>query len=326
MVKYRIDGVLHTVQRFPAALAPSLCSRVKVLSDLDIAERRIPQDGSFYIQVDGREIAFRVATAPTAFGEKMVMRILDKQTVQLGLDNLGFDEAQLRRLRALIQRPSGIFLVVGPTGSGKTTTLYSILHALNTGTRNITTIEDPIEYQIAGLTQIQVREEIGLSFSSLMRSVLRQDPDIVFLGEIRDTETARSAIRASMTGHLVFSTLHTNSAAAAIARMVDLEAEPFLLAAALRGVLSQRLVRALCRQCREPADPDPTLLASLPESLRTVERVYRARGCRQCFMTGYRGRVPIMELLVVDTTGQPMRCAVSALEPNPTCPRVATPS
>lgn len=302
VVKYRIDGVLHAVQRFPAEMAPALSSRIKVLSNLDIAERRLPQDGSFHIEVDERDISFRVATAPTAHGEKVVLRILDKQTVQLGIENLGFATDNLARLRQLIQRPSGILLVVGPTGSGKTTTLYSILHALNTGTRNITTIEDPIEYTIEGLSQIQVNEDIGLSFSALMRAVLRQDPDVIFVGEIRDQETARSAIRASLTGHMVFSTLHTNSAASAISRMTDLGAESFLLAAGLRGVLSQRLVRALCRQCRQPASPDPTLLAMLPEELRTLKAAWRARGCRQCFMTGYRGRIPLMELLVVNET------------------------
>jgi type II secretory ATPase GspE/PulE/Tfp pilus assembly ATPase PilB-like protein len=300
IVKYRIDGVLHTVQRFPVVMAPALSSRIKILCNLDIAERRMPQDGSFYIQVDERDISFRVATAPTVHGEKVVLRILDKQIVQLGIENLGFTADNLSRLRKIIQRPSGILLVVGPTGSGKTTTLYSILHALNTGTRNITTIEDPIEYTIAGLSQIQVNDDIGLSFSALMRAVLRQDPDVIFLGEIRDLETARSAIRASLTGHMVFSTLHTNSAAAAISRMTDLGAESFLLAAGLRGVLSQRLVRALCRQCRQPAEPDPTLLAMLPEDMRTLKTAWRARGCRQCFMTGYRGRIPLMELLVVD--------------------------
>ena len=300
VVKYRIDGVLHTVQRFTPEMAPALSSRIKVLSSLDIAERRLPQDGSFQIRIEERDISFRVATAPTVHGEKVVLRILDKQTVQLGLENLGIHPDNLSRLRQLIQRPSGIVLVVGPTGSGKTTTLYSILQALNTGTRNITTIEDPIEYTIPGLSQIQANEDIGLSFSALMRSVLRQDPDVILVGEIRDQETARSAIRASLTGHMVFSTLHTNSAASAISRMTDLGAESFLLAAGLRAVLSQRLVRALCRQCRQPAQPDPTLLSMLPEALRNLPSVWRARGCRQCFMTGYRGRIPIMELLVVD--------------------------
>ena len=299
IIKYRIDGVLHTVQRFPVALAPSLCSRVKVLSNLDIAERRLPQDGSFHIQVDGRDISFRVATVPVAYGEKLVLRILDRETVQLGIENLGIAADTLQQLRSLIQRPSGILLVVGPTGSGKTTTLYSMLHALNTGTRNITTIEDPVEYQIEGLTQLQVNEDIGLGFSALLRAVLRQDPDVIFVGEIRDQQTAQSAIRASLTGHLVFSTLHTSSAASAISRMTDLGVEPFLVAAGLRGVLSQRLVRALCRLCREPTTPDPTLLALLPPALRGITQAWRAVGCRQCFQTGYRGRIPLVELLTL---------------------------
>ena len=300
IVKYRIDGVLHTVQRFPGSMGPAIASRIKVLGKLDIAERRLPQDGSFVIRIDERDISLRIATVPTVHGEKVVLRILDKQTVQLGIDNLGIDPSNLAMLRHLIQRPNGILLVVGPTGSGKTTTLYSILHALNTGTRNITTIEDPIEYTISGLSQIQVNEDIGLGFSALIRAVLRQDPDIILVGEIRDQETAHSAIRASLTGHMVLSTLHTNSAAAAISRMTDLGTESFLLAAGLRGVISQRLVRALCRQCRQPAAPDPTLLAMLPPDMRTLRRTWRARGCQHCFQTGYRGRIPLIELLTVD--------------------------
>ena len=249
--------------------------------------------------MDGRDISFRVATVPVAYGEKLVLRILDRETVQLGIENLGIAADTLQQLRSLIQRPSGILLVVGPTGSGKTTTLYSMLHALNTGTRNITTIEDPVEYQIEGLTQLQVNEDIGLGFSALLRAVLRQDPDVIFVGEIRDQQTAQSAIRASLTGHLVFSTLHTSSAASAISRMTDLGVEPFLVAAGLRGVLSQRLVRALCRLCREPTTPDPTLLALLPPALRGITQAWRAVGCRQCFQTGYRGRIPLVELLTL---------------------------
>ncbi len=299
-IKYRIDGVLQTAQRLQPHLAPSLINRIKVMSRMDIAERRLPQDGSFHINVEGRAIDFRVATTPTVQGEKVVLRILDKQSTLMGLENLGFSNEQYLRLRQVIRRPNGIILMVGPTGSGKTTTLYATLMVLNTGHKNITTIEDPVEYQIDGITQIQVHEEIGLSFSSILRSVLRQDPDVVLVGEIRDLDTTKNAIRASLTGHLVFATLHTNDAVSAVTRLVDMGAEPYLIAPSLRAVISQRLVRTLCHRCKEEGPPDPVLLALLPEKFRSLPRAWHARGCRHCFNTGYRGRLPITEILVTD--------------------------
>jgi type IV pilus assembly protein PilB len=299
-VRYRIDGVLHEAQRLQLSLAPALINRIKVLATLDIAERRLPQDGSFHINVDGREIDFRVATTPTVRGEKAVLRILDQQATLLGLENLGLSENIYEQLRKVIRRPNGIVLMVGPTGSGKTTTLYAGLQTLNTGHRNITTIEDPVEYQIDGITQIQVHEDIGLGFSEILRSVLRQDPDVILLGEIRDLDTTVNAIRASLTGHLVFATLHTNDAVSAVSRLIDMGAEPYLIAPSLRAVVSQRLVRTLCPHCKSPGDPDPELMAMLPESERTLTAVWHARGCRLCFSTGYRGRVPIAEILVVN--------------------------
>jgi len=299
-VRYRIDGVLQEAQRLQSSLGPALVNRIKVLSSLDIAEKRLPQDGSFRIMVDGREIDFRVATTPTVRGEKVVLRILDKQATLLGLQNLGLGAEIYDQLRKVIRRPNGIVLMVGPTGSGKTTTLYAGLQTLNTGHRNITTIEDPVEYQIDGITQIQVHEDIGLGFSEVLRSVLRQDPDVVLLGEIRDLDTTVNAIRASLTGHLVFATLHTNDAVSAVSRLIDMGAEPYLIAPSLRAVVSQRLVRTLCPHCKEPGEPDPDLIAMLPEAERTLTAVWHARGCRQCFDTGYRGRVPIAEILVID--------------------------
>ncbi len=299
-IRYRIDGVLQDAQRLQLSLAPAIVNRIKVLASLDISERRLPQDGSFGINVDGRDIDFRVATTPTVRGEKVVLRILDKQATLLGLENLGLSGRIYDRLRKVIRRPNGIVLIVGPTGSGKTTTLYAGLQTLNTGHRNITTIEDPVEYQINGITQIQVHDEIGLGFSEVLRSVLRQDPDVILLGEIRDLDTTVNAIRASLTGHLVFATLHTNDAVSAVSRLSDMGAEPYLIAPSLRAVISQRLVRTLCPHCKEPGEPDPELLEMLPEAQRDLQQVWHARGCRQCFSTGYRGRIPIAEILVID--------------------------
>lgn len=298
VVKYRVDGILQLAQRLQPALAPSLVNRIKVMSKLDISERRLPQDGSFHITVEGRDIDFRVATTPTVNGEKVVLRILDKQAALLGLENLGFSREQYLRLRQVIRAPNGIVLVVGPTGSGKTTSLYSALVALNTGEKNITTIEDPVEYQIEGITQIQANDEIGLTFSHILRSVLRQDPDVILVGEIRDLETCENAIRASLTGHLVFATLHTNDAVAAVTRLMDMGIEPYLIASSLRAVVSQRLVRSLCTRCRQEGPPDPALVALLPERMRGISKVWHPKGCRHCFETGYRGRLPITELLV----------------------------
>lgn len=301
-IKYRIDGVLHLTQRMQTGAAQGLVNRIKVMAGLDIAERRLPQDGSFYLHIEGREIAVRVATTPTLLGEKVVLRILDKDSLLLGLEHLGFNQADHLRFRGLIHRPNGIILVVGPTGSGKTTTLYNALLTLNTGTRNITTIEDPVEYQIDGITQIQVNEDIELSTARILRSVLRQDPDVILVGEIRDRETMRAAIRASLTGHTVFATLHTNDAASAVTRLIDMGVEPFLVSSSVNAILAQRLVRRVCPACREPYTPGDALLKRLELSADELAgaSLYRARGCPECLGTGYRGRVGIFELMVMD--------------------------
>ena len=302
-VKYRVDGILQEEQVLGIADAPAVVSRIKIMSRLDISEKRMPQDGTFQIRLEGREIDFRVATAPTIFGEKVVMRVLDKSGIMLGLDHMGFSDAQLREIKQQIHRPHGIILIVGPTGSGKTTTLYGALNILNTGDKNITTVEDPVEYKIEGLTQMQVHADIGFTFAAALRSILRQDPDVVLLGEIRDLETTEIAIRAALTGHLVFATLHTNDAASAVARLVEMGAEPYLVASALRCVLSQRLVRNVCQHCREEFEAPAELLSKLEGPFHHVEqgvKLSRGKGCRYCFDTGYRGRTVISELLVVD--------------------------
>ncbi len=311
-VKYRVDGVLREEQALGIADAPAVVSRIKIMARLDIAEKRLPQDGAFQIRIEGREIDFRVATTPTIFGEKVVMRVLDKSGILLGLDHLGFSDEQLREMKRQIHRPHGIILIVGPTGSGKTTTLYSALNILNDGSRNITTVEDPVEYKIEGLTQIQVHAEIGLGFAEALRSILRQDPDVVLLGEIRDLETTEIALRAALTGHLVFATLHTNDAASAVARLVEMGAEPFLVASALRCVLSQRLVRNICQRCKEEFEPPAELLGKLEGPWPLPERPFKlwhGKGCRYCFDTGYRGRTVISELLPV---GETIRSRIAA--------------
>ncbi len=296
-VKYRVDGKLVNGQTLPNSLARNIISRVKILARLDISERRMPQDGSFHLKLVGRDIDLRVATSPTIHGEKVVMRILDKQAVLLGLDNLGLSHDNLLKIRRNIRRPNGIVLMVGPTGSGKTTTLYSALLAIHSDAKNITTIEDPVEYQIDGITQIQVNHEIGLTFASLLRSILRQDPDVILLGEIRDLETAEIAIRASLTGHLVFATLHTNDAVSAITRLLDMGIEPYKIASSVRCVVSQRLVRTICRHCKEPAETDREILDALPVGHGDLDTTWRGKGCRYCFHTGYRGRTAIAEVL-----------------------------
>jgi type IV pilus assembly protein PilB len=311
-VKYRVDGILQEEQALGGGDAAAVVSRIKIMSKLDISERRMPQDGTFQIRIEGREIDFRVATTPTIFGEKVVLRVLDKSGIMLGLDHLGFDDQQLRAIKQQIHRPHGIILIVGPTGSGKTTTLYAALNILNTGDKNITTVEDPVEYKIEGLTQIQVNSDIGLDFAAALRSILRQDPDVVLLGEIRDLETTEIAIRAALTGHLVFATLHTNDAASAVARLVEMGAEPYLVASALRCVVSQRLVRNICSHCRQEIPVPAALLERFtgpwaPKEMPT--HLWHGKGCNYCFNTGYRGRVVISEMLVVN---EPMRPKIVA--------------
>ncbi len=300
-VKYRVDGMLQDEQSLPVLDGPAVVSRIKIMARLDISEKRMPQDGSFHVRIEGREIDFRVATTPTVFGEKVVMRVLDKSGILLGLDHLGFGPTQLKDFKRLIHKPHGIILIVGPTGSGKTTTLYSALDILNTGDKNITTVEDPVEYKIEGLTQIQTHADIGLTFTAVLRSILRQDPDVILIGEVRDLETTEIAVRAALTGHLVFATLHTNDACGAVARLTDMGAEPYLIASALRCAMSQRLVRSICPQCREEYEAPPEIRHRLdPSGKLGAFKLFRGKGCRYCFNTGYRGRNVISELLIVD--------------------------
>ena len=304
-VRYRIDGVLHTVETLPREQAPGVLSRIKILARLDIAERRLPQDGRIKSVVRGREIDMRVSTMPTMSGESCVMRILDRGAVRLDYAALGFAPALLQGIDALMRQPHGIVLVTGPTGSGKTTSLYTALGSLDAEASKIFTVEDPIEYQLGEINQIQVQPRIGLGFATALRSILRQDPDVIMIGEIRDLETAQIAIQASLTGHLVLSTVHTNSAAATITRLLDMGVENYLLASSLTGILAQRLVRRLCSACARPETPSPQVRARLASDLGLAaldpSRIrMRARvGCPACRGTGYDGRAAIGELLVV---------------------------
>ncbi len=305
LVRYRIDGALRTAQTLTPNLRAAVTSRIKIMSRLDIAERRLPQDGRIKIAVRGIDIDFRVSTIPTVFGESVVMRILDRSRVDLDFERLGFHGTHIEALRELMAQPNGIILVTGPTGSGKTTTLYTALKGLNTSDRKLFTVEDPIEYQLAGINQVQVQPAIGLDFPHALRSILRQDPDIIMIGEIRDLETAQISIQSSLTGHLVFSTLHTNSAAATITRLVDMGIENYLLASTVKGVLAQRLVRCLCRHCAEPHDNAEFWAAEIaktaqPSEIRGSPRIRRPRGCAECGQSGFSGRTTIAELLLVD--------------------------
>ncbi|HEU5298980.1 MAG TPA: ATPase, T2SS/T4P/T4SS family [bacterium] len=301
-VRYRIDGVLQTVMQLPRNIHPALASRLKVLARLNIAERRLPQDGAFEISLDGRVIDVRVSTIPTVLGERVALRLLDKTRGLLTLPELGLDEGARRRFEGLISQPYGIVLVSGPTGSGKTTTLVSALSMLNSVDKNIITVEDPVEYQLPGVSHIQVNPRAGLTFAAGLRSIVRQDPDIVMVGEIRDVETAEIAIQASLTGHLVLSTIHTNDAASAMSRLSDMGIETFLIASAVIGVASQRLVRTLCPHCRQPVDAPPEIIlwlqSAVQESLAD-RSFHQAVGCPQCRHTGYLGRTGIFEVLVV---------------------------
>ena len=302
-VRLRHDGVLQEAGIQPARLAPAITSRIKIMARLDIAERRLPQDGRIKLPVRGQEVDFRVSTIPSLHGETVVLRVLDRTVVAFDYAQLGLPAPVIARLRAALDLPNGIVLVTGPTGSGKTTTLYSGLLALNAETRKVVTVEDPIEYQLAGINQIQVKPQIGLSFANLLRSILRQDPDVIMVGEIRDLETAQIAVQAALTGHLVLSTLHTNSAAATITRLRDMGLEDYLLTAVLRGVLAQRLVRRLCPICRREAAAPAELVERLDLGRRTPQRpvtLWHAVGCAHCRDTGYRGRLAIAEFLHPD--------------------------
>jgi len=301
-VKYRIDGILHEMPSPPKHLHPAIVSRVKIMADMNIAERYLPQDGHIELNVEGREVDVRVATIPTMSGECVGLRLLDKSSFLLDLDQLGFEEETLVRYRRLLEHPHGIVLVCGPTGSGKTTTLYSSLIAIYTPERKFITIEDPVEYELPGVNQIPVRRKRGLTFANGLRSIVRQDPDVIMVGEIRDTETAEIAVRSALTGHLVFSTLHTNDACEAIPRLLDMGVEPYLAASALRGIMAQRLVRKICLSCKEPAQTSPEQLAGLRQGLGEIGEptLYHGKGCRECRHTGFLGRTAIAELLWVD--------------------------
>ncbi len=302
-IRVRIDGVLKEEEPAAIDLAPAIISRLKIMSGLDIAERRLPQDGAVKMPVRGREVDFRIATAPVGFGECAVIRILDKSSVPLDMQALGFDTGTLARIESLLRRPNGIILVTGPTGSGKTTTLYASLARLNSTERKILSVEDPVEYRIPGVNQIQVKPEIGLTFASVLRSVLRHDPDVILVGEIRDAETARIAVQAALTGHTVLSTVHTNSAAGALTRLMDMGIEEYLLTSTISGIVSQRLVRTLCKSCRAPAQMRAEWLeefrsAGVDASMQAT--VFVPTGCPACNATGFRGRTVIAEILVPD--------------------------
>jgi len=305
LVRYRIDGMLRTAQALAPALRAAITSRLKIMSKLDIAERRMPQDGRIKVAVRGVDIDFRVSTIPTIFGESVVLRILDRTRVELDFAKLGFSADHISALHRLVHEPNGIILVTGPTGSGKTTTLYTALKSLNSSHRKIFSVEDPIEYQLSGINQVQVQADIGLDFPHALRAILRQDPDIIMIGEIRDLETARIAIQSSLTGHLVLSTLHTNSAPAAITRLIDIGVENYLLASTVKGVVAQRLVRRLCRHCAREHGQAGYWAAELVRTTPAIEalgppNIREAQGCPECGGTGFAGRSTIAEILLID--------------------------
>ncbi len=301
-VRYRIDGMLHEMMRPPKRLHNAIVSRLKILGEMNIAERRLPQDGRIKLNLGGRSIDVRVSIVPTTFGERAVMRILDKTTAMLSLEELGISPEILERYRKLITIPYGIILATGPTGAGKSTTLYASLQEIYSPSTNILTIEDPVEYQVPGISQIQVRANIGLTFANGLRSFLRQDPDVIMVGEIRDHETGEIAIHAALTGHVVFSTLHTNDSAGAVTRLVDMGLEPFLVASSLSGVVAQRLVRRVCTNCAQPHKYEPEALRAIGIDPDQKGNFLKGRGCEKCTNTGYKGRVGLYELLLVDET------------------------
>jgi general secretion pathway protein E len=300
-VRYRIDGVLHDVESPPKRFQAAVVSRIKIMAKLNIAERRLPQDGRIMLRVKGKEIDFRVSTVPTIYGESIVLRILDKSSIVLDIEKLGFPDDTLTSFKELIQRPHGIILVTGPTGSGKTTTLYCVLEKINSPDKKIITVEDPVEYQLRGINQIQVKPAIGLTFGNSLRSIVRQDPDVILIGEIRDAETADIAIHSALTGHLVLSTLHTNDAPSAITRLVDMGMEDYLLSSTIIGILAQRLVRVACPHCQESYTPDSALLKEMgvKDPISSHLKTIQVKGCDKCSYTGYWGRQGIFEFLEV---------------------------
>ncbi len=301
-VRYRIDGVLHEVDSPPKRLQSAIISRVKIMANMSIAEKRVPQDGRIQINVMGRDLDLRVSSIPTNHGESIVMRILDKAGIALGLPQLGFFADDQQVFERLIGLSDGILLVTGPTGSGKTTTLYACLNTINKPDRKIITVEDPVEYQMSGINQVQVRTDIGMTFSAALRAILRQAPNIIMIGEIRDLETAEIAVNASLTGHLVFSTLHTNDAPSAVTRLIDIGVKPFLVASSTRAIMAQRLVRRICEKCKEPYQPLETELRLLGPAAKQLEsaELFHGKGCADCQFTGYRGRLGIYEIFQID--------------------------
>lgn len=298
-VRYRIDGILYEKQSLPKRIQPGIITRLKIISNMDIAERRIPQDGRISLKFEGRPIDFRVSSIPSIFGEKVVLRILDRSASVKSLEQLGFSEYNLKRFNNLISQPYGMILISGPTGSGKTTTLYSCLDKLNSPTKNIITVEDPVEYQLKGINQMQVNEKAGLTFANALRSILRQDPNIILIGEIRDEETARIAIEAALTGHLVFSTIHTNDASSIATRLIDMGIEPFLVASSLIGASAQRLIRKICDYCKEPSNPSREVIEHLGFKVDETVTFYKGKGCDKCSHSGYKGRMAISEVLPI---------------------------
>ncbi|HEX7030544.1 MAG TPA: type II secretion system ATPase GspE [Gammaproteobacteria bacterium] len=302
VVRFRVDGVLREVLQSRRAVAPLVVSRIKVMSKLDIAEKRLPQDGRISLRIAGRAVDVRVSTIPAGHGERVVMRLLDKQAGRLDLDHLGMDPVTKEVMHELIRKPHGILLVTGPTGSGKTTTLYAALSDINDQSRNILTVEDPIEYDLEGIGQMQVNTKVDMTFARGLRAILRQDPDVVMVGEIRDLETAEIAVQASLTGHMVMSTLHTNTAVGAVTRLRDMGVEPFLLSSSLVGVLAQRLVRLLCPACKAPYEPSERERQLMDVGADENVTLYHAKGCEACNATGYQGRTGIYELIPIDET------------------------
>ena len=307
-VRYRVDGRLFEKIAPPYRMHPAITSRVKIMSNLDISERRLPQDGDIHVMMDGRPIDLRVSTMPGKFGEKVVIRIIDSRNAILPLDKLGFSESMLEAWGGIIDQPNGVVLVTGPTGSGKSTTLYSVLSLLNSDELNISTVEDPVEVNLPRINQSQVNERAGFTFGLALRSMLRQDPDILMVGEVRDAETAQIVIQSALTGHLVFSTLHTNDASSAVTRLVNIGIEPYLVAAVLRGALAQRLVRKICPHCKEPYEPDPVIREAVEKYIGPVESLHRGQGCSRCRGSGFAGRIGIFELLVPD---EPLLAAIA---------------
>jgi type IV pilus assembly protein PilB len=302
IIRYRVDGILYDITNPPKNLALAISSRIKVMSSLDIAERRLPQDGRIMVSVEGKNIDLRVSTLPTVFGESVVMRVLDKDIVSLSLDQIGMSDSVKHEVRYTASKPNGIILATGPTGCGKTTTLYSILREINKIDYKIITTEDPVEYDIPGIIQVSIKPKINLNFATCLRHILRQDPDIIMVGEIRDAETAQIAIQASLTGHLVLSTLHTNDAPGTVTRLINMGVEPFLITSTLEAIIAQRLVRVICKNCRERYYPEPKTLEEINLSKEELKGMifYRGKGCSQCNKTGYKGRTGIYELLIMN--------------------------